>query len=435
MYALLDGNNFYVSCERAFQPALRSRAVVVLSNNDGCVISRSEEAKELGIPMGMPFFHLRSLQYRSVTALSANFALYGDMSRRMMQMAATLGPTQEIYSIDECFIGGLQHISQLTERAHALRSRIYQGLGIACGIGIAPTKTLAKLCNHIAKQGDRKKKNYPDALTEELARVCNWQDISRSAQIDLLQATPVGDVWGVGRKLAPQLLAKGIATAWDLACQSPVKVRQQWSTVLARTVQELQGIPCMPMEAIAPPAHQVAHTRSFGETVSQLDELLEAVSHFASQAAAKARAQQLLAGHIYVFAHTSPQKPLDYWECKGSVPLHPASADTFTIVSAARRVLAHIYQPSHAFMKAGVVLLDMRSAHLQTQELWDSPNAEASSRLMQAMDLINAQYGPGTLRLASTGLPHQPRARWHLRQAMRSPLYTMSYSDLPVASA
>ena len=264
MFALVDGNNFYVSCERVFRPSLQGLPVVVLSNNDGCAIARSDEAKALGIKMGQPYYQFRELERVSnLVCLSANFELYGDMSDRMMSLAAGLGPLQEIYSIDESFIGDLDGIPDLTRRAWAICTRIDKWIGIPTCIGLAPTKTLAKLCNHVAKDAERKPGNYP----KELARVCNWIELTREQQIDLLRRTPAGNVWGIGRRIAAKL-AQGIFTALDVARMPPAKARDEWSVLLERTVRELQGISCISLEQAPAPKQQIACTRSFGHPIT-----------------------------------------------------------------------------------------------------------------------------------------------------------------------
>ncbi|RYF43645.1 MAG: Y-family DNA polymerase, partial [Comamonadaceae bacterium] len=245
MYALVDGNNFYVSCERVFRPSLQGRPVVVLSNNDGCAIARSNEAKALGIKMGAPWFQIQHMEEtHGVVALSANFTLYGDMSNRMMSLAAGLGPTQEIYSIDESFVGLHGMRGDLTKRSRAIRERIDRWVGIPCGVGIAPTMTLAKLANHIAKTAERKPGSYPS----ELAQVCNLTALPAQDFEDVLAATLVEEVWGVGRKIGAQLHEGGIHTVLDLVRMDPATVRRRWSVVLERTVRELQGMQCMQLD-------------------------------------------------------------------------------------------------------------------------------------------------------------------------------------------
>ena len=247
MYALVDGNNFYVSCERVFRPDLEGRPVVVLSNNDGCAIARSNEAKALGIAMGAPWFQIKHLEDEAgLVALSANFALYGDMSDRMMSLAAGLGPIQEIYSIDESFIGLHGVRDDLGMRAWTVRNRILKWIGIPCGVGIGPTKTLAKLANHVAKTAERKPGSYPS----EFATVCNLALLPLASREALMAATEVGDVWGVGPRISKQLLDAGVLTALDLARMNPALVRERWSVVLERTVRELQGESCLPIEDV-----------------------------------------------------------------------------------------------------------------------------------------------------------------------------------------
>lgn len=238
MIALIDASNFYVSCERVFRPSLNGRPVISLSNNDGCAIARSNEAKALGIKMGQPWHELRHLEEEAgLIALSANFALYGDMSDRMMSIAAGLGPVQEIYSIDESFIGLDGVRGDLTKRSRAVRDRINQWIGIPCGVGIGTTKTLAKLANHIAQTAERKPGSYPD----NLATVCNLVNLPGSDMDALLAATDVGEVWGVGRRIGQQLRDAGVKTVLDLAKLSPSMVRDRWSVVLERTVREFAG--------------------------------------------------------------------------------------------------------------------------------------------------------------------------------------------------
>ena len=431
MYALLDGNNFYVSCERAFQPRLQGRPVVVLSNNDGCAISRSEEAKQLGVKMGQPYYQLRDLERQGLVALSGNFQLYGDMSRRMMALAAQLGPQQELYSIDECFISGLHGIADLADRARQVRAQIQRGLGIPCCIGLAPTQTLAKLCNHIAKDAERKPGSYPAVL----AQVCDWSGLNEAQQRYLLRHTPAAAVWGIGRRLAPQLAAHGVHSAWDVAQMPLHMARQYWSCVLERTVLELRGTPCITADVAPPPPQQIAYTRSFGEKITDLPPLIEAVSDFVSHAAARARQQALVAGQLHVFIHTSPQQPASYWRAQLTVPLQPPTADTRALVGVAVQALQHIYRPGHRLMKAGVLLLDLCAPSAVQADLLAPPPDAAPGRLMQTLDHINQRYGPGTLKLGSCGLAPAHSADWHLRQALRTPLYTLRYSDLPVAHA
>ncbi|NBS03595.1 MAG: Y-family DNA polymerase, partial [Rhizobiales bacterium] len=331
MYALVDGNNFYVSCERIFRPSLQGIPAVVLSNNDGCAIARSNEAKALGIKMGAPWFQIKHLtDSHGLVALSANFALYGDISDRMMSLAAGLGPTQEIYSIDESFIGLEGVRGDLVERSHKIRSRILQWTGIPCGIGIGRTKTLAKLANHIAKTAERKPGMYPG----HLAQVCNLEVLSVDERQCVFEATEVGEVWGVGRRISKQLTEGGIKTVQDLVRMDVATIRKGWSVVLERTVRELQGIPCIGLDDAPAPKKEIACTRSFGHAVTELSDLTQAVTEFASRAAEKVRKQHSLASEVMVFIRTSPFRKDPQYSRSIVVPLRRPTADTGAIVQA-----------------------------------------------------------------------------------------------------
>ncbi|TXH90363.1 MAG: Y-family DNA polymerase [Rhodoferax sp.] len=431
MFALVDGNNFYVSCERAFRPSLKRHPVVVLSNNDGCAISRSNEAKELGIKMGQPWFECRELaEVYGVVALSANFTLYGDMSDRMMCTAAGLGHNQEIYSIDECFVDMAGIRGDLTRRAQTMRTRILQHTGIPTGIGIAPTKTLAKLANHVAKSADRKPGSYP----AELARVCNLGALPASDLDAVLAATEVGDVWGVGRRISKQLAAAGITNALQFAQLDPATVRRRWSVVLERTVRELQGQSCIRLEDAPPPKQEIAHTRSFGRPVRGLDDLIQAVTEFAARAASKLRRQSSLAGQVCVFIHTSPFRPPPHYSRSTSVPLRRPTANTQDLVHAAVLGLRAIYRPGFDYIKAGVMLLDLNDDSVEQLELQLDAAPDQGGELMAAMDRINDRFGRGTITLASAGTRRAERT-WVLRQQLLTPAYTTSWDALPVAKA
>lgn len=434
MFALIDGNNFYVACERAFNPRLQGRAVVVLSNNDGCVISRSEEAKPL-VAMGQPFYQLQAPRAaHDITALSANFALYGDMSARMMRLAAALGPQQEIYSIDESFIGGLEGVPQLTQRARAIRARIARSLGIPCCIGIAPTKTLAKLCNHLAKTAERQVLQPRPAW----AQVCNWQDISPEQQQTLLRHTAAKDIWGIGPGMAQRLALCACTTAWDVRQLPPPSARRIGGVVLERTVRELQGICCLTLDNAPAAPQQIASTRSFGQTIDQLAPLLEAVSTYAARAAEKARRAGQLAQHLHVFAYTSPFRHAPAWHGARTITLPQPSNDSYTIVEAATRAARQFFQAGHPLSKAGVILLDLvPMGQARSADLFRVPGAPSHThqRLMPTLDAINQRFGKDSIYLASCGIPGQDPAGWRMKQAMLSPLYTHRYEDLPIAQA
>lgn len=317
MYALVDGNNFYVSCERVFRPDLQHRPVIVLSNNDGCAIARSNEAKALGVRMGHPWHEIRHLENEAgLVALSANFALYGDMSDRMASLVAALGHRHEVYSIDESFVDLSGIPGDMTERSHVIRARVLQWVGIPCGIGIAPTKTLAKLANFVAKTAERKPGSYPS----KLAQVCNLAQLPSEELDAVLDSTDVGEVWGVGRKIAAQLKEAGIETVLDLARLDPPTVRRRWTVVLERTVRELQGMPCIGLDDQPPPKKEIACTRSFGQPVGELPDLEQAVSTFASMAAQKLRRQTSHTVHSH--QHTPQRSAVRPLHLRAASPGH-----------------------------------------------------------------------------------------------------------------
>ena len=432
MYALVDGNNFYVSCERVFRPSLNGRPVVVLSNNDGCAIARSNEAKALGIKMGAPWFQIRDLaESDGLIALSANFALYGDLSDRMMSLAAGLGPRQEIYSIDESFIDLTGVPGNMTERGHTIRSRILQWVGIPCGIGIGPTKTLAKLANHIAKTAERKPGSYP----AHVAQVCDLSALTKAELDAVMAATPVNEVWGVGRQITKQLNDAGITTTLELTGLDPAMVRGRWSVVLERTVRELQGRSCISLDHAPAPKQEIACTRSFGHPVTDLKDLSEAVTDFASRAAVKLRKQRSLVNQVLVFIRTSPFRKDAQYSRSTTVPLRRPSADSALIIDAALAGLRAIYRQGFKYAKAGVMLLELQEDTVQQREL-DLQDGEAKDRgkLMSTLDGLNHRYGRGTVLMACAGLAGDKRL-WAMKQERRTPGYTTRWEDMPVARA
>ena len=401
-----------------------------------CAIARSNEAKALGIKMGAPWFQIKHLtDSDGLVALSANFALYGDLSDRMMSIAAGLGPSQEVYSIDESFVGLDGVRGDLVERSHKIRSRILQWVGIPCGIGIGHTKTLAKLANHIAKTAERKPGIYPD----QLAQVCNLSTLSPDELASVFEATEVGEVWGIGRRISKQLTECGIRTVQDLVRMDPGTVRRGWSVVLERTVRELQGTQCIGLDDSPEPKKEIACTRSFGYPVMELSSLTEAVTEFASRAAEKVRKQHSLAGDVMVFVRTSPFRKDPQYSRSIVVPLLRPSADTGAIVQAAVAGLRAIYRPGFQYAKAGVMLLDLGpdsvvQGELDFAEGESLQDAAGKTRLMTALDTINQRFGKGTMKMASAGLDGDRRV-WSMKQERRTPAYTTNWDDMPVARA
>lgn len=432
MFALVDGNNFYVSCERVFRPSLNGLPVIVLSNNDGCAIARSNEAKALGIKMGTPWHAVRHLeQSHGLVALSANFALYGDLSDRMMSLVGGLGHRQEVYSIDESFVDLEGIPGDLVARGHSIRARVLQWVGIGCGVGMGETKTLAKLANHIAKTAERKPGSYP----AQLAGVCNLGLCSAEERASMFASIDVQEIWGVGRRIGAQLKAEGIKTVQDLREANEAAIRSRWGVVLERTVRELNGTNCLALEDIPPTKKQIASTRSFGRAIMDLPNLEEAVSEFATRAAEKLRKEECQTSQVLTFVHTSPFRKEPQYSKNTVMPLRRPTADTREIVNAALRGIRAIYQPGFRMAKAGVMLLDLVPASVQQGELdLITEEGRDRSRLMAALDAVNGRYGKGTLHVGSTGLGGGLRA-WTMRQERRTPAYTTSLADIPMARA
>lgn len=442
MYALVDGNNFYVSCERVFRPSLIGRPVVVLSNNDGCVIARSNEAKAMGVRMGHPWFQCRHLEAeQGLVALSANFGLYGDMSDRMMAIAGSFAPVQEIYSIDESFLdfSGVQ--GDLVSRCREMRTCIQEWVGIPCGVGLGPTKTLAKLGNHIAKTAERKPGSYP----KELAQVCHLGALPRAELEALMAATDVGEVWGVGPRIGAKLKAAGVATVLNLVRLDPMTVRRRFSVVLEKTVRELQGTPCIELDEAPAPKQQIMCSRSFGRPITRGFDLATAVTEFASRAAEKLRAQRSAAGALVVFIRTSPfRQDAPQYSGSTTVPLVRPTADTSDLVASALTGLRRIYRKGFRYAKAGVMLVELQPQGQVQGELdlgasTSNPNecavgARDKTKLMAAVDSVNRRFGRGSLILASAGLEGAQRP-WSMRQERRTPNYTTVWNEMPIVRA
>jgi DNA polymerase V len=445
VYALVDVNNMYCSVERVFNPRLDGRPLVVLSSNDGACIARSNEAKELGVQMAQPWFQVRHLQKsHGLVALSANFELYSDMSARMMAIASRYSPNVVPYSIDEAFIDFSGIPGDLTAASKHLRATVLQELGLPTSVGIAPTKTLAKLANHIAKTCDRKPGHYPQALSRRLAQVCNTAELKAEELETLMAATDVSDVWGVGRKIAAQLNAGGVRTVLDLVRADMATLRRQFSVVFEKTVLELRGTPCMGVEEAPAAKQQILVSRSFGKAVTHIDGIVEAVSEFASRASEKLRLQGSVAGAIQVFIRTSPFRENDRQHSPSlTVPIRP-TADSRKIVGAACEAACSMFRPGFNHAKAGVMLIDLQEAAAvgDQGELDLFGGHERGTRiepdrsaLMLAMDTLNRRFGRGAVRIGST-TPAKANdtgaASWAVRQDRRTPRYTTRWDEMPV---
>lgn len=445
MFALVDVNNMYCSVERVFNPRLEGRPLVVLSSNDGACVARSNEAKDLGVKMAQPWFQVRHLQKsHGLVALSANFELYSDMSARMMAIAARYSPQVVPYSIDEAFIDFTGMPGDLAATSRHLRATVLQELGLPTSVGIAPTKTLAKLANHIAKTCDRQPGHYPLALSSRLAQVCHTAELTPEELHTLMAATDVGEVWGVGRKIAQQLQSAGVHSVLDLIRADVATLRRQFSVVFEKTVLELRGTPCMGVDEAPAAKQQILVSRSFGKALTQVDGIVEAVSEFTSRAAEKLRLQGSVAGAIQVFIRTSPFRENDRQHSPSlTVPIRP-TADSRKLVAAACEAARAMFKPGFNYAKAGVMLMDLQDAKAsQDQGLLDlfgegEPNAvDAPDRtaLMQAMDSLNRRFGRGAVRIgsASTAKANDTgMAAWSVRQDRRTPRYTTRWDEMPV---
>ena len=412
-FALVDCNNFYASCERVFEPKLRGRPVVVLSNNDGCVIARSNEAKALGIGMGDPW-HLYRARFaeQAVTVRSSNYTLYGDMSARVMRTLAGLTPSLEIYSIDEAFLS-LAGFEDLEAHARHLRSTVIQWTGIPVSVGIAPTKLLAKVANRFAKR---------EAHADGVKLL-----IDPAAQDDALARIELTDLWGIARRMAARLKCEGIETPLQLRAADPQDMRQRFGVVMQRMVLELRGMSCLPIELVTPDRKSIVSSRSFGRLIKTRPEVEEAVTTFSARAAAKMRRQGLATAHLAVFIETNPFREQDpQYHASRAVTLPVATADTAKLITAAQTALAALWRPGYRYKKAGVMLMDLVKADRVQGGLFDAPDDPKAKMRMRTVDALNGRYGRDTVGFGVTG---QPRV-WTLRSDMLSPRYTTEWEEL-----
>ena len=412
--ALIDCNNFYASCETVFNPKLKGKAVVILSNNDGCCVSRSDAAKRLGIKMGAPWFQIKD-QFNpgEVIALSSNYALYADGSNRVMNILRQFSPDQEIYSVDEAFISlsGFGN-KELTHYGKDIKATILQWTGLPVCVGIASTKTLAKLANHCAKK------------RPEYSGVCNFNSMPGNIINPILATIPVSEVWGIGSKLSAKLNQFGIHTVLDLKQAHSRTLRDKFSVVVAKIIAELNGIACIDLEQVAPPKQNIASTRSFGIPVTSIESLMESVTLYTSRAAEKARAQHTHANSISVFIQTSPFAQLPYYGGSLTIALPSPTKDTRLLVKTALWIVKRLYKPGYVYQKAGVLLNDLVPDEGRQADLFfdaSEANHAQSAKLMAVLDAINQRYGRQTLKLGSEGF----KAPWKMKQNFKSPGYTV----------
>lgn len=422
--ALVDVNNFYVSCERAFDPSLEGRPVVVLSNNDGCVVARSPEAKALGLKTGVPWFQIaRQADRWGLVARSSNYELYGDMSARVMELLGRFGTWQQVYSIDESFLGLQGTAEQLRRAGQQIRESVARHVGLPVCVGLAPTKTLAKFANHVAK-------NNPD--DGRLGGVMAWDSVPHRSRETLLARLPAGEIWGVGRKTSAKLEQLGIHSIADLRDADPGWIRSRFSVVLERTVLELRGTPCVPEvdESVGPA--QVIFSRSFSRPVVSVEEMSEVMNVYAQRAAARLAAQGQRAKVLTVTAGTSRFSGEDGSVAR-TIALERATADPVAITRAAVSAMSSVMSAGVPYNRAGVMLTGLESAAQQSPML-DLFESDLPDRHVEdVLGAVRGRFGAGAIGLGQGGLVEQ--GQWSMRREFASPQYTTRFTEVPVVRA
>lgn len=411
IFALVDCNNFYASCERVFDPGLKGRAIVILSNNDGCIVARSNEAKALGIPMGVPLFEQKAvIKKHDVAVFSSNYQLYGDMSQRVMNSIRLHVPDMEVYSIDEAFLR-LDHLQprNLYEYCKLIRGKILQWTGIPVSIGIGPTKVLAKVANHIAK----KQNGIFDIR-------------NRQEQDKILQTLDAGKLWGIAGRWSERLSRMNINKASELRDADPTIIRKHLSVVGERILRELKGQPCIDLESIQP-RKSIMSSKSFGNLLTKKEPLEEALANYAARACEKLRKQKSRAQAVYVFVQTNGFRKTDrQYNNAFTRTLSIPTSDTRVIIDAAKFCLNKIYRQGYRYKKTGIMLLDLIPASLEQKQLFNNVNHLPSDRMMDIVDLINNDHGPDTLFFGAQGVARE----WKMRCESRSPRYTTQWYEL-----
>ena len=419
IFALVDCNNFYASCERVFSPRLEGKPIVVLSNNDGCVVARSNEAKALGIGMGAPEFQIRPLlRAHRVQVFSSNYTLYGDMSQRVMETLEQFCPDLEVYSIDEAFLSlvGFER-SNLTEYGRQIRRTVKQWTGIPVSVGIAETKTLAKIANRVAKR------------TPDTGGVCDL--LACSDRDALLGRIVVEDVWGIGRNHAHMLKQHGITNALQLRGVDDQWIRKRMGIVGLRLVMELRGVSCLDLEQCPPPKQSLTCSRAFGTLINTLAEMEEAVSVYTSRVAEKLRRGRLAATVLTVCLTTNEFKEGPQYSNALTLHLPVVTDSTSELIGCALQGIRTIYRDGYLYKKAGVILTGLVPANQTQADLFDVQDRGKSRRLMSALDAVNDRWGTGTLQYASSGITKAWKTQFH----RRSQAYTTDWDELPIVNA
>lgn len=414
VFALIDCNCFYASCERVFRPDLEKTPIVVLSNNDGCVIARSYDAKPF-VKMGAPYFQIKEVLRRNgIQVFSSNYALYGDMSERVMSIIESMVPASEVYSIDEAFADLTGIPGDLTAFGRRIRASVLKCTGIPVGVGIGPTKTLAKLANYTAKR-----------LLSHTGGVVDINDLHKRNWV--LRNTAVAEVWGVGRKMKGHLEAMNIRTAMDLANADARTLRDRFSVVIEKTARELAGIPCLELGEAAPPKQEICCSRMFGHRLTTIEPIKEAVATYTQRAAEKLRSQNSLCKKIRVSIRTGMFNPEEAKYANGAlVELPYPTNDVRLMTKAATEAVSRLFRPGFKYSKAEVLLLDLRQPGEFTDDLFAASQPVAAEKVMGVLDEINTRWGRGTLRTGS--VPADPE--WGMRREMMSRSYTTKVGEL-----
>ncbi|CAM3815145.1 Y-family DNA polymerase [Polynucleobacter arcticus] len=422
LFALVDVNNFYVSCERVFAPKLEDVPMVVLSNNDGCAVARSAEVKALGVKMGTPWFQMKDLaKQHGIQAYSSNYTLYGDMSSRVVEVLRKFTPNLEVYSIDESFLQietVLKQYADPTSLGQIIKQDVKDTTGLPVCVGIGASKTLAKLANHLAKKNP------------QFAGVCDISAMPKEMLYQWMTETAVGEVWGIGGKTAKKLKELKINSIFDLLQVSPQTMRQQFGVVIERICYELRGVSCLQLEEVAPSKQQIISSRSFGKPVTSMEELAESVATHTARGAEKLRSQKSVTGALTIFVQTNSHKPFEPQHHQSiTVALSDPSDNTLTLTSAALKGLKQIYKTGFKYKKAGVIFNLLADKPTMQQSLFDDVEVKGKSAgLMKAMDSINSRFGNAAIKTAAAGTKQD----WKMRSGNRSPNYTTQWDELPV---
>mgnify|MGYP000016030588 FL=1 len=417
--ALVDCNNFYASCERVFNPKLWGKPIVVLSNNDGMIIARSNEAKELGIKMGEPLFKAEEIiKKHNVYVFSSNYTLYGDMSHRVMTTLEHFSPEVEIYSIDEAFINleGLSH-QDLTDYCRLIRNTVRKWTGIPVSIGIAETKTLAKLANRFAKRVPSNK------------GVLNLYGLENKDYY--LKNTDVADIWGVGRQYTKLLNLQNIFTAYDLANANEKWIKKKMTVMGLRTALELKGIPCIEYEYFPPAKKAIVSSRSFGQTVQDISSVKEAIAYFVTRASEKMRSQKSSANLLSVFLRTNPFKKEAQYHNGVLIQLPIPTDSTSELISYAMKGVEQIFRIGYKYYKVGVMLSGLVPTNRSQASFFDTEDRLKMAKITEVVDEVNKKMGSNTLFYAATGI----NRKWRTRADMRTPKYTTDWDQIPLVSA